>query len=73
MLDFEEKKGLWSWDQIKQISFVCVCVGGLCVCVNFPKLCVIQFKGTISDDPKFQTSLFSELPDFFAYSDRTSL
>ena len=24
-------------------------------------------------DPKFQSSLFSELPDFFAYSERTSL
>ena len=31
-----------------------------------------KFKTTISD-PKFQTLLFSEPPDFFAYSDRTSL
>ena len=31
-----------------------------------------QLKGTISD-PKFQTLLFFEPPDFFAYSGRNSL
>ena len=40
-------------------------------CVYTKTAC--KFKGTISD-PKFQTSLFSEPPDYFAYySERTSL